>query len=134
MGKLTSIVLQYLQATKEDFPSSFSYLAEDIEWVSPLPENVPFGGVYKGHAGVAEFFTSMLETFELGSYDIEKFDFIETDNTVVIVGTEEQALVKTTGKVFDMPFVWIVKFNDEGKICYLHEHNDTAAISAAYTK
>jgi ketosteroid isomerase-like protein len=49
-----------------------------------------------------------------------------------LVGFEKDAKVPSTGKTFDLHFVWVVKFNAEGKIFYLREHNDTAAIGDAF--
>jgi ketosteroid isomerase-like protein len=74
----------------------------------------------------------MAETFELGNYLWDDFKYIESGNELVIVGFEKGGRVIPTGKVFDLHFVWVVKFNDEGKICYLREHNDTAAIGDAF--
>jgi ketosteroid isomerase-like protein len=51
---------------------------------------------------------------------------------VVLVGYEKNGKAIPTGKVFDLPFVWVVKFNEDGKISYLREHNDTAAIGDAF--
>lgn len=129
---LISKVQQYVASVQTDFPASLGMLSEDVHWVNLLPANVPFGGEYKGHAGIIEYFEAMGETFELGQYHFDKFEFIETENTVVMSGFEERAKVPATGKIFDLHFVWIVKFNDDGKIQYLREYNDTAAIGDAF--
>lgn len=49
-----------------------------------------------------------------------------------MVGSEDEGKVISTGKVFDLHFVWVIRFDDEGKICYVREHNDTAAIGDAF--
>jgi len=74
----------------------------------------------------------MAENFVIGDYIFDQFEFIEAGNTVVLVGFEKDAQVPATGKTFDLHFVWVVKFDDEGRICYLREHNDTAAIGEAF--
>ena len=125
-------LLQFIECMKTDFPASLQMVAEDVVWINYLPEHVPFGGKYRGHEGLIQYFGELSTTFEVGEYIDEEFEFIETGNTLVMVGAEENARVLSTGKVFDLPFVWVVKFNDEGKICYLREHNDTAAIGAAF--
>ena len=51
---------------------------------------------------------------------------------LVLVGFEKDGKALPTGKIFDLHFVWVVKFTDDGKICYLREHNDTAAIGDAF--
>ena len=68
----------------------------------------------------------------IGDYKWDVFDYIESGNTLVMVGFEKDGKAIPTGRVFDLHFVWVVKFNDEGKICYLREHNDTAAIGDAF--
>ncbi len=128
-----SIKLQtYIAAAKEDFPASLEMLSENVQWINLLPEHVPFGGEYRGREGIAEYFQQMAENFVIGDYIFDQFEFIEAGNTVVLVGFEKDAQVPATGKTFDLHFVWVVKFDDEGRICYLREHNDTAAIGEAF--
>ena len=128
-----SIKLQtYIAAAKEDFPASLEMLSENVQWINLLPEHVPFGGEYRGREGIAEYFQQMAENFVIGDYIFDQFEFIEAGNTVVLVGFEKDAQVPATGKTYDLHFVWVVKFDDEGRICYLREHNDTAAIGEAF--
>ncbi len=129
---LINKVKNYITCVQSDFPDSLSMLSEDIHWINLLPDNVPFGGEYNGHAGIIQYFEKMSPIFELGQYHFEEFEFIETGNCVVMTGFESAAKVPSTGKVFDLHFVWIIKFNSEGKINYLREYNDTAAISSAF--
>lgn len=130
--KLTERVKQYAAALKDDFEGSLEFLADDVAWINLLPAHVPFGGEYVGKPEVVRYFMLMAETFELGNYLWDDFDYIESGNTLVIVGVEKDGKALPTGKVFDLPFVWVVKFNEQGKICYLREHNDTAAIGDAF--
>lgn len=129
---LTEKLQDYIAAVKADFPASLELLSEDVRWINLLPENVPFGGEYRGREGVASYFGQMAETFVIGEYLYDQFELIETDDTVVLVGFEKDAQVPATGKTFDLHFVWVVKFDNDGKICYLREHNDTAAIGDAF--
>ena len=129
---LVDKIQNYLATVKADFPASLELLAEDVVWINLLPEHIPFGGEYRGREGVAEYFQLLSETFEIGEYVYDQFEFIESGNTLVIVGYEKDGRVIPTGKTFDLHFVWVVKFDDEGRICYLREHNDTAAIGEAF--
>jgi len=129
---LVDKIQNYLATVKADFPASLELLAEDVVWINLLPEHIPFGGEYRGREGVAEYFQLLSETFEMGEYVYDQFEFIESGNTLVIVGYEKDGRVIPTGKTFDLHFVWVVKFDDEGRICYLREHNDTAAIGEAF--
>lgn len=125
-------IKQYAATLKSDFEASLDFLADDVVWINLLPDNVPFGGEYVGKPEAVRYFMLMAETFELGSYLWDDFHYIESGNELVIVGFEKDGKAIPTGKVFDLHFVWVVKFNDEGKICYLREHNDTAAIGDAF--
>ena len=125
--------LQNYTATMQvDFPASLEMLSDDIQWINLLPDNVPFGGEYRGKEEVVGYFQLMAETFVIGEYLYDQFEFIESGDTVVVVGFEKDGKAIPTGKTFDLHFVWVVKFNEQGKICYLREHNDTAAIGDAF--
>jgi ketosteroid isomerase-like protein len=82
--------------------------------------------------GVAQYFQKMLEVFVLGEHELNEYEFIETGDTLVIVGCETGGTALPTGKVFDLAFVWVVRFDEQGRIKYLREHNDTAAIGDAF--
>jgi ketosteroid isomerase-like protein len=122
----------YVATMKSDFEGSLDLLADDIVWINLLPEHVPFGGTYTGKEEVVGYFMTMAETFVIGEYEWGVFEYIESGDTLVMVGFEKDGTAIPTGKVFDLHFVWVAKFNDAGQICYLREHNDTAAIGEAF--
>ncbi len=132
MGPLAQQLLYFMGVMKEDFPACLELLSEDVIWLNRLPGHVPFGGQYSGRSEFASYIQRMGATFEIGHYPVEEFDFFESGNTLVIVGYEKDARVIATNTVFDLPFVWVVKFNEWGQICFLQEHNDTAAIGDAF--
>ena len=129
---LVSKLQHYAATMKSDFEASLELLSDDIVWINLLPENVPFGGTYRGKEDVVGYFMQMAPTFEIGEYQWHEFEYYETGNTLVMVGYEKGGKAVPTGKIFDLHFVWVVKFNDAGQICYLREHNDTAAIGDAF--
>jgi ketosteroid isomerase-like protein len=129
---LVNNIEKFLTATQTDFVASLQLLSEDVVWINRLPEHVPFGGDYHGRDGVAQYFQKMLEVFVLGEHKLDEYEFIETGDTLIIVGCETGGTALPTGKVFDLEFVWIVRFDDQGRIKYLREHNDTAAIGDAF--
>ena len=129
---LTDKVHHYVATMKSDFEASLDLLADDVVWINLLPAQVPFGGTYTGKQEVVGYFTLMAENFVIGDYKWDVFDYYESGNALVMVGFEKDGKAIPTGRVFDLHFVWVVKFNDEGKICYLREHNDTAAIGDAF--
>ena len=129
---LVNKLQDYVIAVNTDFPASLEMVGEDVQWINLLPANVPFGGEYRGREGLVQYFQQMADSFVIGDYIFDEFEYIEAGDTVVLVGSEKNATVPATGKTFDLNFVWVVKFNADGKIYYLREHNDTAAISEAF--
>ena len=129
---LVSRLQHYAATMKSDFEASLALLSDDIVWINLLPDNVPFGGTYRGREEVVRYFSQMAETFVIGEYEWDQFEYIESGNTLVMVGYERDGKAVPTGRVFDLHFVWVVKFDDQGRICYLREHNDTAAIGDAF--
>lgn len=122
----------YVYAVKNDFEASLDMLADDVTWVNLLPENVPFGGTYSGKQEVLRYFGEMAATFELGEYLWDQFEYIESGGTLVMIGFEKDGVALPTGKIFDLHFVWVIKFDADDKIVYVREHNDTAAIGDAF--
>ncbi len=122
----------FLVTCKSDFPQALEMLSEDVVWINKLPEHIPFNGKFNGREGVAQYFQLLNESFVLGEHSFAEYDFIEAEDTLVVTGCEKNGQVISTQKVFDLDFVWIVRFNEHGQIKYLREHNDTAAIGAAF--
>jgi len=125
-------IQHYAATLKSDFEASLDLLSDDVVWINLLPEHVPFGGTYEGKMEVVRYFTEMGATFEIGEYLWDQFEYIESGNTLVMVGFEKDGKALPTGKIFDLHFVWVIRFDDAGRICYLREHNDTAAIGDAF--
>jgi ketosteroid isomerase-like protein len=132
MMNLIETIQTYAHAVKNDFEASLDMLADDITWINLLPEHVPFGGTYSGKQEVLRYFGEMAATFEIGEYLWDQFEYIESGDTLVMIGFEKDGVALPTGKVFDLHFVWVVKFDADGRIIYLREHNDTAAIGDAF--
>jgi len=130
--KLIEKIQHYAAMVKSDFEGSLDLLTDDVVWVNLLPDHVPFGGTYEGKQEVVRYFMEMAATFEIGDYLWDQFEYIESGNTLVMVGFEKDGVAVPTGKVFDLHFVWVIRFDDAGRICYLREHNDTAAIGDAF--
>lgn len=122
----------YIATINSDFPASFELLSDDVEWINRLPAHVPFGGEYRGRQAVVGYFQLMAETFVIGDYLMDEFEFIEAGDTLVVVGYEKDGKVLPTNTIFDLHFVWVIKFNQQGRIRFFQEHNDTAAIGDAF--
>lgn len=103
-----------------------------VVWENYLPDHVPFGGRYEGIQELVRYLTELSASITMGPLDYLEF-YAETDaNTLVVVGKEHGSVSKITGRPYDMPFVWIARFNDDGRLIYCREHNDTRELSAAF--
>lgn len=107
------------------------YFDEEVLWINHVPEHLPYGGEYRGLDGLAELFAQYLEALGIGKIEFEEY-FVTAENVVIVTGTEIDSRVKSTGKHYTMPFVWVARFNDHGKISYLREHNDTYSMAEAF--
>ena len=103
--------------------------SDTVEWENQTPDNVPFGGIYKGKEGFTRYVQEIFASLELGKLGID--DVVAQNDTVVVVGSES-SLVKSTGRRYTMSYVFVFKFADDGKILRVREYVDTAALSAAF--
>lgn len=117
-----------LLKTPEKIPE---YFAEDLLWINYVPEHLPYGGEYRGLAELGKLFEQYVAALEIGPIEFDEY-YVTEDGTVIVTGTERDSLVKSTGKRYTMPFVWVAKFDDDGRINYLREHNDTYTMAEAF--
>ena len=109
-----------------DLDALLSLFADNIEWVSPGPADLPTAGTRRGRQQVADFFRILDELFEFQRF--EPKTFIAQDDRVVVLG-EDTARIKATGKVLDSAWAHAFSLRD-GKVASFHEYIDTAAIVA----
>ena len=104
-------------------------LAPNVVWENPLPDAIPFGGVFEGHEGCARYLTRLLDAIEMEGFTID--DTITEGERVVLIG-RETSRVKKTGRRYTMGWVHVVHVRD-GLVTRVHEYNDTAAMAAAFS-
>ena len=98
-------------------------LADDVEWVSFGPPEIPHAGARRGKSGALEFFQAT------GAQDYEGFEpreFLDAGDNVVVLGTE-RIRAKSTGRVTDNEFAIIFTFAD-GIVTRFRCYEDTAAL------
>ena len=105
-------------------------LAPDVVWENPLPDVIPFGGVFEGHEGCARYLTRLLEAIEMEGFAID--ETITEGDRVVLIGRETSRVKKTGGR-YTMGWVHVVQLR-EGLVTRVHEYNDTAAMAAAFAE
>ncbi len=115
-----------------DFPAfQEKYIGSNFEWENPLPEGIPFGGTYKGSEGLLQYLMELGEAIEMSPLHFT--DIVGDGSVVSVIGVEQDTVVKSTGKTYTMPFVHVLRFDDEGKATHVREHNDTRDMVEAFT-
>jgi uncharacterized protein len=109
-----------------DINALLELLAEDIEWTSPGPPELPTAGARRGRQQVAEFFQAVDQVFEIQRF--EPKSFIAQGDLVVVLGSDT-ASVRATGKVLTDEWAHVFTIRD-GKIAAMREYLDTAAVVA----
>jgi ketosteroid isomerase-like protein len=105
-----------------------SLFAENAEWEIPGDaERVPWAGLRKGRAGVAEFLRQLRALTEPVSFDVHRL--LAEDNTVVALG-ELATRVKATGRVIESAFAANITV-ENGLITRYQFLEDTWAVSEA---
>lgn len=112
---------------KADFGALAPFFAPDV--VLFQAEGLPYGGVWRGHAGLERFFRVMSGTWEV--FDMVSQEFLATESPVVVVRTHVHARARATGRELDFPILQTITV-DEGRITEVRPfYWDTAAIARA---
>ncbi len=104
-------------------------LAPDVDWtITGRREDYPLMGVWKGQAGVQEFFTSIPKYQDFTEFSPR--EFLADGDRVVVLG-HYAATIKTNGA--KMASDWCHVFTIRGgKIAAFREFTDTAGFVRAY--
>lgn len=123
------LVMQAYQFYKDkNISGILSLNHDDIEWVSPESDYIPYAGSFHGKDQVAQFFSKLEQTTE--ALKFEPQNFIAEGDKVVVTGVSSWR-VKATGLTFDNPWVHVFTLRD-GKIARLEQYNHSAAAEAAF--
>lgn len=102
------------------------YFAEDV--VLHQAAGLPFGGTWRGHAGLERFFLEMSRTWE--SFEIGEQEFLALGATSVVL-TRVRARTRATGRELEFPILQAIRIED-GRIAEVWPfYWDTAAIAEA---
>jgi ketosteroid isomerase-like protein len=115
-----------------DFPECVKMMTDDFAWENFLPSHVPFGGRYEGAAGLQEYVAQLSESWVIGELVFHDFVFDPETRILAAPGVEQNGSSVATRRTCDMPFVWEFRFSTDGKLRYVREYNDTAAIGATF--
>lgn len=124
-------VTEFYHVLLNDFPRAAAELiAEDIEWVNPLPDSIPFGGTYRGIDGLGRYLTEL--DAAIAMTPLHFTDIVGAGDVVSAIGVEEDTLVKSTSKRYTMPCVHVLRFNSAGRVEHVREYNDTREMVRAF--
>jgi len=118
----------YSAFQRADVAGVLSTLSQDIDWLIPGPEIIPFAGRRRGPQEVGEFFRVLAETQTAVLF--EPREFIASGNKVVVLGVQRWT-VNATGRTYEDQWAHVFTVED-GKITQFQEYHDTAAEVAAH--
>ena len=120
-----SIVRRSYEAfRRRDLPTVIALLDPEVEYYQS--DEVPWGGRYYGHAGVAEFFQKLTSAIES---HVDPDQFVDAGDHVVAVG-HTRGTVRATGKDFEVPAVHVWRLRD-GKVVRFEAYIDNPRMLAA---
>ncbi|WKX69978.1 nuclear transport factor 2 family protein [Streptomyces sp. XD-27] len=102
------------------------FFAPDV--VLHQADALPYGGTWRGHAGMERFFVMMSQVWE--TFDMAEQEFLATGETAVVL-TRVRARARATGRELTFPILQTIKVTD-GRIANVRPfYWDTAAIADA---
>jgi ketosteroid isomerase-like protein len=109
-----------------NFDTLAPYFAPDV--VLHQAEALPYGGIWRGHDGMEQFFAAMATTWEV--FEMVEQEFLATSETAVVL-THVHARARATGQELDFPILQTIRVVD-GRIAEVRPfYWDTAAIATA---
>ena len=128
MDNLQVVKEVYRLFGERNIPAILSYFDQDIEFVRPGNEDIPFAGTFKGTEGLIKMFTIISQTIKLKAFTPEKF--FTNENMVVVLGSDTAEVI-ATGKSYTSTWVQAFTLKD-GKIDHVKVYLDTLTIAAAF--
>ncbi|MEU9916277.1 nuclear transport factor 2 family protein [Streptomyces sp. NPDC051001] len=102
------------------------FFAPDVELHQA--DALPYGGTWRGHDGMAQFFLAMGEVWE--SFDMVEQEFLASGETAVVL-TQVRARARATGRELSFPVLQAITVKD-GRITEVRPfYWDTRAIADA---
>jgi ketosteroid isomerase-like protein len=102
------------------------YFASDV--VLYQADSLPYGGIWRGHEGLEQFFLAMSQTWD--AFEMVDQEFL-SDTSPLAVLTRVRARARATGRELRFPILQTIAVED-GRITEVHPfYWDTAAIAKA---
>jgi uncharacterized protein len=124
MGAALDVVQQgYAAFGRRDIPALLKLVAEEVDWKEVCPASLPYSGLRRTPAEVAEFFAALSQAEDVTVF--EPREFIEAGENVTVLGYAETIPRDTKQKVQSE---WVQIFTvRNGKIIRWRGFFDTAA-------
>lgn len=113
-----------------DIQGLLNSLSDQVEWRTPKPQGVPFGGDYRGRDQVGRFFSELNQHEEVTRF--EPREFIAQGDRVVVCGSYA-CKARATGRTAESDWVHLFTVRN-GKVVKFQEFFDTAAAMIAHQK
>jgi ketosteroid isomerase-like protein len=120
---------QYLDAGgpgRANFETLAPFFAPEV--VLHQADSLPYGGTWRGHAGMERFFVAMSAAWE--SFAMLEQEF-HSAGDVVVVRTQVRATARATGRALEFPILQTVRVSDGRIVEVWPFYWDTAAIADA---
>ncbi|WP_216853174.1 nuclear transport factor 2 family protein [Phytoactinopolyspora halotolerans] len=102
------------------------YFAPDV--VLHQADSLPYGGIWRGHEGLKQFFLAMSQAWD--AFEMVDQEFL-SDTSPLVVLTRVRARARATGRELRFPILQTITVED-GRITEVHPfYWDTAAIAKA---
>lgn len=129
MTNLQIVQKMFMDFSKGDLPAVFASMTDDIVYIEPGAPDIPFGGTFKGKAGVQEMFGIEHQTIKLLTF--HPLTFIAQNDLVVVLGNDS-AQVLATQKTYYTEFA-MVFWVENSLIKQVQVYMDTLAIAKAFS-
>ncbi|MDT5322977.1 MAG: uncharacterized protein QOF25_129 [Mycobacterium sp.] len=133
----TASVLRAMYAAEDDYLAAGGPGTANFDTLAPFfapdvvlhqADALPYGGVWRGHDGMEQFFLTMSQTWV--AFEMVEQEFLSTSETAVVL-TRVHARARSTGQELDFPILQTVRVVN-GQIAEVRPfYWDTAAIVAA---
>src|SRR6516162_3350743 len=124
MGAALDVVQKGFAAFgRRDIPALLKLVADEVDWKEVVPASLPYSGLRRNPAEVAEFFTDVERADDTTVF--EPREFIEAGENVTVLGYAEGS-ARDTKQKFQREWVHIFTVKN-GKITRWRGFYDTAA-------
>jgi uncharacterized protein len=117
------VKLTYAAFGRGDIPAVLNLIAEQVDWQEVCPASLPYSGLRRNRAEVANFFSEMAQTEEVKAFEPREF-IVAGENVTVLGYTEGYA--RDTKKEYRSEWAHVFTVQN-GKIIRWRGFLDTAA-------